>query len=115
MTNQDYILSTTTDLVKKDFSLEFRENPISEEQLLHWLSDYIAEMLEYKLEALFSILYLMDVNEDAVHATLAPTATDPANVAIAQLVIDRLRRKAETRLAYRQAPPTEDDEDAPDW
>jgi hypothetical protein len=115
MTNQEYILTTTTDLVKKDFGIEFRDNPISEEQLLHWLSDYIAEMLEHRLETLFSILYLMDVNEDAVHATLSPTATEPANVAIAQLVIDRLRRKAETRLAYRHNASVEDAEDAPDW
>lgn len=94
------IISETTELVQKDFALDFKGREFDEQALTDILADHIGYLMEGRLEHLFTVLYLMDVKESKVHEALTPGFPEPANVAIAKLVIERLKKKAETRLKY---------------
>jgi hypothetical protein len=94
------LISETSELVQKDFALDFQGRVFDEVALRDILADHIAHLLETRLEYLFTTLYLMDVSEPKVHEALSLSSTEPANLVIAQLVIDRLKKKAETKLKY---------------
>ena len=49
-------LNNTAELIAKDFELENQEQQWTEEDLLRVLADKIAEMIEYQLEVLLSLM-----------------------------------------------------------
>lgn len=91
-------------LIVKDFELENAQAGISEEDLLRTLSDQIGYMIEYKLDVLLSLMYRLDIEESKVHFALSPFASEPANIGIAKLVLDRQKKRAYTKLFYKQSP-----------
>ncbi len=92
----------TAALINKDFELEIPEEQLSEEELLRILSNRIAEMIEYQLEMLLSLMYRLDVPEKKVNFALSPLCPEPANVALARLVLDRQKQRAFTKKHYKQ-------------
>lgn len=101
------IITAATALVKKDFELEGFEDFLSEAELLQALSEHIAYMLESQLENLLSTLYRMDVSEEKVSLAIRPDAPLPANVGIAQLILDRQKQRVFTKHYYKQTPTTD--------
>ena len=81
----------------------------NENELLQWLADKIADVLQHRTEFLFNVFYCMDVDEKAMHDALAPNAPEPANIGLARLMIARQRQRLQTKQAYKQ--PRLDDED----
>ncbi len=93
----------TVELIRQDFdlSLDLRAD---EKELLRILSDRIAQLIAERPEYLFSLLYRLDVSEEKVHKALSNLEEKPANILLAELVLQRQKQRAATRLAYKQKP-----------
>ena len=57
----------TTALIVRDFELTTPEKPMTEAELLNYLADVIAYMIEKRLDYLLSLLYRLDVAEDNIN------------------------------------------------
>jgi hypothetical protein len=97
------IIVATAGLIVRDFELNPLEETITEEELLAMLSAHIAELIEHQLESLLSTLYRMDIDERRVHFALSPFCEEPANIALARLVLERQKQRAFTKKHYKQA------------
>ncbi|NRA50473.1 MAG: hypothetical protein HRU12_15175 [Phaeodactylibacter sp.] len=96
-------LEGTKALILRDFEIQEDDRPIAtEEDLLRLLSDQIAQMIEFNLEVLLSNLYRLDVQEAKVNFALSPQCPEPANIALARLVLDRQKQRAYTKKHYQQ-------------
>ena len=104
MSNQNIIL--------RDFEIEIPsdEQP-TEAELFQYLCDRIAWMIEHNMEYLLSLLYRNDVKEEKIHFALSPFEKDPANVALAKLVIERQKERVETKKKYGEQDKGEIDEE----
>lgn len=100
--NQD--TEQVRELIVKDFELENLKEGLSEEELFDILANQIAYMIEHQLEMLMSLMYRLDIAEAKVNHALSPFSTDPANVAIAKLVLDRQKQRVFTKAYYKQKP-----------
>ena len=90
-----------TSIINRDFELITEDQtPPSEEELFQMLSDRIAWLIEHNMEYLLSLLYRNDVEESKIHFALSPFETDPANVALAKLVIARQKQRLATKQQY---------------
>lgn len=107
------ILQPTADLIQQDFQLDNIPNWDNEADLLAFLEEVIAYLLEHQRERLFSILYRMDVGERYVHAALDPMAILPPAQALAKLVWERECEKVITRNYYQTT--DDDEEDITRW
>ena len=95
------LLTTTKALITRDFEMEPLSESLTEEELLDLLSDQVAYWIEYKLEFLLSLMYRLDIDESKVNFALSPLAQTPANVALARLIFDRQKKRAETKMSYK--------------
>ncbi|TXB64486.1 hypothetical protein [Phaeodactylibacter luteus] len=104
MPTSDKDLELAKALILKDFGIqEGKEAPnASEEDLLRFLADQIAEMIAFNLEVLLSNLYRLDVSEQKVNFALSPRCPEPANIALARLVLERQKARAFTKKHYQQ-------------
>ncbi len=93
----------TVELIRQDFDLSL-DLRVDEKELLSVLSDRIAQLIAERPEYLFSLLYRLDVSEEKVHEALSNLDEKPANVLLAELVLQRQKQRAATRLAYKQKP-----------
>jgi hypothetical protein len=89
------------DLVIRDFELPADQlNSPSEEAVFQMLCDRIAWLIEHNMEYLLSLLYRNDVQESKILDALSPINPDPANVALAKLVIERQQQRMETKKGF---------------
>jgi len=95
-------LAQTTELIVKDFELEPQEEQLTEEELLRLLANQVAEMIEYRMEFLLSLMYRLDVSEQKVNFALSPHCPEPANIALARLVLERQKQRVFTKQYYKQ-------------
>ena len=97
------LLKETSLQIIKDFSIEKEgADKLSEEELLQLLADQVAYYIERRLEFLLSTLYRMDVAEKKVNAALSPESAEPANIAIAKLILERQKQRIYTKHFYKQ-------------
>ena len=89
------------DVLIRNFELEVPDEPLSEEALFEVLADQIAYMIEFRMEYLLSLLYRNDVEESKINFALSPACDDPANIALAKLVMERQRQRLATKKAYK--------------
>lgn len=95
-------IEDTAVLVAQDFELTPIEEPeMTEEGLLQALANCIADMIEYRLEYLLSLMYRLDIDERKVNQALSPLSEEPANIGLARLVIERQKQRAFTKKHYR--------------
>jgi len=83
----------------------------SEEAVFEMLCDRISWMIEHNMEYLMSLLYRNDVLEHKIHEALSPGNPEPANVALAKLVMERQRQRLATKKQYGSQRSDEVDED----
>lgn len=96
-------LEEAKELLLRDFELAEGDFPIAtEEDLLRLLADQIAQMIEFNLEVLLSNLYRLDVQEDQVNDALSPHCPEPANIALARLVLARQKQRTYTKKHFQQ-------------
>lgn len=91
---------TTSLLQAFEIDLPESESAPTEEELFQYLCDKIAWMIEHNMEYLLSLLYRNDVEEHKIHFALSPHEPDPANVALAKLVLERQKQRLETKKKY---------------
>jgi hypothetical protein len=103
---------SATDIIVRDFELEATggEGP-SEEELFQMLCDRITWLMEHNMEYLLSLLYRNDVAESKIYYAISPLDPDPANVALAKLVMERQRQRLETKKQYGKQNTDEVDEE----
>ena len=103
-------IEDTVQLVAQEFELApHTESEMTEEELLQLLADSIADMIQYRLEYLLSLMYRLDIDERKVSLALSPLAEEPANIGLAKLVIERQKQRAFTKKHYRQREITDED------
>ena len=95
----------TTAMIVKDFGLTAPKYTMTEAELLDYLSDVIGYMVESRLDYLLSLLYRLDVSEEKINHAFLYNA-EPANVALARLVIERQKQRIATKKAYREQNPS---------
>lgn len=99
-------------LIIKDFELLSPESDApSEAELFQMLCDRISWLIEHNMEYLMSLLYRNDVLERKIHDALSPANPEPANVALAKLVMERQRQRLATKKQYGSQRSEEVDED----
>lgn len=75
------------------------------------LCDRIAWLIEHNMEYLMSLLYRNDVPEAKIYHALSPLDPDPANVALAKLVMERQQQRLETKRRYGKQLPDDVEEE----
>ena len=94
----------TSEIIARNFDLQLPEN--EDEKLMALLRERLIDRLSYLIdhdfEKLLWILYRIDVDEKLATATLATNPNTPSAVLLADLVIQRQIKKAETRIKYRK-------------
>ncbi len=82
-------------------------NPISEgtpqEDLAEAVRQRIKFLLDTDMERLLHTLYRIDVAESKVRKILSETDPDLIDMALAELIIERIQQKIETRRKYSQS------------
>ena len=98
--------SSTTDLLRQEFT-DLPRGTLTEAELLAWLSDRVADLMQHRMDYLRSLCYTLDLPEDRVRAALDPWATAPNR--LARILYERQRARAETKRRYPTAPLTDED------
>ena len=96
--------SEITDLVKKDFELSTNDAPMSEDELLHLLSEEVGLMIETRLDFLLGLMYRLDIDEMKIRKALAFGNEDAPNVSLAKLILQRQKQRVLSKKMYKTAP-----------
>ena len=104
-------MDRSTEIIIQNFEIEPPAEEPSDEDLLRLLADQIAYMIEYRMEYLLSLLYRNDVEESKINFALSPHCKEPANIALAKLVLDRQKERLATKKAYKIDPIDDIEED----
>ncbi|MEO6330774.1 MAG: hypothetical protein ABIO55_17700 [Ginsengibacter sp.] len=84
--------------------------PISEDELLQKLSEFINQLIKTDFEKLVFILYKADVSESKLKQLLQQNSYQDASPVIAKLIIEREREKIYSRSRFRKKEDIPDDE-----
>lgn len=95
-----------TELVLRDFELAEPKNILTDKEMLDYLAEAIAYMIEHRMDFLLSLLYRLDISENKIAFALTPGNEEPANIALARLVWERQKQRVATKQAYRVQNPT---------
>jgi hypothetical protein len=98
--------TAATQLILSDFELNVPKEPLSEEELLDYLSDAIAYMMEHRMDFLMSLLYRLDVAENKIAQAIMPGNDEPAHRALATAVLERQKQRMATKQAFREQNPS---------
>ncbi|MFT5913330.1 MAG: hypothetical protein ACI9XO_004877 [Paraglaciecola sp.] len=100
-----------THSVLNKFEIDLKGDTPSEKELFEMLCDQIAYMIEYRMEFLLSLLYRNDILEHKISFALSPHCPNPANIALAKLVMERQRKRIETKASIEVLPIEDIDEE----
>jgi len=95
----------TTALIARDFGLDIGDVPLTKEDLLNMVANEVAYMLEHRIDFLMSLLYRLDVLEHKINHALSPFCVEPANIALAKLIIERQHQRIISKQQYKQTKP----------
>ena len=102
-------LKQVLEIVAKDLELETTPDTDNEQAMLDMLARRVADLMEYRMEFLMSMMYRLDVPEYKVAMALRPDAEDLPSLGLAKLIWERQKQRLETRQTYQQ--PKMDDDD----
>ncbi len=105
------ITAQTTALIRKDFDLPVvatNDGP-TEQELLDQLSAQIFVMIEKQLEPLLNLLYRLDIDEREIERAFDPENPEPTHLSLAKSVLERQKRRVQTKRNYRQPPIVDQD------
>jgi hypothetical protein len=103
--------SETRDLILRDFELVEPDKPLSDEEMVTYLADAIAYMMEYRMDFLMSLLYRLDVSEGKIAYAMLPGNPVPAHLALANAVWERQKQRMATKKAFKEQNPKQWDWD----
>ena len=104
----DPVIQTTKTLIAEAFEINTIEESVTETELFDMLADQVAYWITHKIEFLFSLMYRLDIDEAKVEAALHPLATEPANVGLAKLILERQKKRAYTKIHFPPLPVDEE-------
>ena len=102
MEKQALILQQTSAFVQKDFEVEHIPEDVTEQELIDFLEQFVQNLLDTDMKQLFYVLYRLDINEYKVHQALNPAAIELPHKVLAQLIFQREKQKAKTRIEYNE-------------
>jgi hypothetical protein len=94
--------------IYSDLALVRQDTP-DEQDLLLLIQDRVSYLLHHDKDLLLSYLYRLDIEEQKINNALMPGAGISAESAIAHLILERQKQRAETKKKYKQSPLP------PDW
>ncbi len=97
------ILKNENDIISQ------KTNLYTEEELMNLLSEQIQHLMVHDREQLWSLFYRLDITDESLRFVLQNTPPEQQSFALAQLVLERQKKRMETKLKYKQAP-IEDEE-----
>jgi len=72
---------------------------------LNVVAQRVAELMETNMELFFNHLYRMDIDERRIHQILQnPEESESVYISIAKIIIERQKKRIETKRKYRQDP-----------
>ena len=89
-------------MIIQDFGLDIPGEGMDESALFQILADAVAYMIEHRIDFLMSLLYRLDVLELHINHALSPLCPDPANIALAKLIMKRQKQRVQTKMDYRK-------------
>jgi hypothetical protein len=102
MEKQALILQQTSVFVQKDIEVENIPENVTEQELINFLEQFVQNLLDTDMKQLFYVLYRLDINEQKVHQALDPSAIELPHKSLAQLIFNREKQKAKTRIEYNE-------------
>lgn len=84
-------------------------NLYTEEELLNLLSEQIQQLMVHDREQLWSLFYRLDITDESLRFLLSNSSSEQQSISLAKLVLERQKKRMETKLTYKQAP-IEDEE-----
>lgn len=106
--HEDNIFSSLILKNEKDI-ISQKTNLYTEEELQNLLSKQIQHLMVHDREQLWSLFYRLDITDESLRFVLNNTTPEQQSIALAQLVLDRQKKRMETKLRYKQDP-IEDEE-----
>ncbi|MDP4580261.1 MAG: hypothetical protein NWS66_00040 [Saprospiraceae bacterium] len=106
--HEDNIFSSLILKNEKDI-ISQKTNLYTEEELLNLLSEQIQHLMVHDREQLWSLFYRLDITDESLRFVLSNTPSEQQSIALAKLVLERQKKRMETKLKYKQAP-IEDEE-----
>lgn len=77
----------------------------SEGDFIMEVAQRVAELMESNMELFFNHLYRMDINENSIHQVLNyPKENESVYVSIAKIIIERQKKRLETKRKFKQKP-----------
>jgi len=110
--HKDNIFSSLILKNEKDI-ISQKTNLYTEEELLNLLSEQIQHLMVHDREQLWSLFYRLDVTDEALRFVLNNTPSEQQSIALDQLVLERQKKRMETKMKYKQDPI--DDEEWRSW
>jgi hypothetical protein len=110
--HKDNIFSSLILKNEKDI-ISQKTNLYTEEELLNLLSEQIQHLMVHDREQLWSLFYRLDVTDEALRFVLNNTPSEQQSIALGQLVLERQKKRMETKMKYKQDPI--DDEEWRSW
>lgn len=105
---EDNIFSSLILKNEKDINSP-KTNLYTEEELLNILSEQIQHLMVHDREQLWSLFYRLDITDESLRNVLHNAPPVQQSIALAQLVLERQKKRMETKIKYKQAP-IEDEE-----
>ena len=91
------------DIIPKEFNLS-NSDEIDEASLLQIILERVNYLLEHDVDLLMSYLYRLDIEESKINSALSLGSVLPANEGIAKLILERQKKRMETKKKYKQKP-----------
>ena len=91
------------DIIPVEFSLDKVES-LDEESMFQLILKRVNELLSEDVDLLMSYLYRLDVEENKINNALKLNTILPANEGIARLILERQKKRLETKKRYKQKP-----------
>ena len=106
--HEDNIFSSLILKNEKDI-ISQKTNLYTEEELLNLLSEQIQHLMVHDREQLWSLFYRLDITDESLRFVLNNTPSEQQSIALAKLVLERQKKRMETKQKYKQDP-IEDEE-----
>jgi len=88
-------------LINSQYTSEILNDNIDND-FVNIVADRVAHLMETNIELFFNHLYRMDVDEGLVHNILNSPDEKDVYTAIALIIIERQKKRLETKLKYKQ-------------
>jgi hypothetical protein len=92
------------DLVQTNLTEKLALDQIDNEDLIRIMAERIRELLAGDLEALMSMMYRLDIDEAKIKLAFSKENLEDPAVSLAKIIIERQKRRMDTKKKYRQPP-----------